>query len=240
MAAVLGAGGLVIAISVIAVTLTLTPFALVCMSALVFAALRRRRRWLQRWQEVAAAGPTAQAVTPPAQVVTPPPADWVATRARFGHLQQEYARFECDPLAVLHTPALADVTVPSTARFVAAFAEAQALDADVEPPAEHRARFAAAVDQAVRAWVAARDAAERIRLAGIPEAERATVQRAIKLLTVARDATHDTERSAAYAKARAELAKLDRNGTLRLPRPAAAALEAAARSQLPSSSQAAS
>jgi hypothetical protein len=134
---------------------------------------------------------------------------------------------------VLRLPALTDVTVPSTGRFVDAFAEAQALDADTEPPAAHRARFATAVEQAWRAWHAARDAAERIRLAGIPAPERATVQRAIKLLTVARDSDHDAERIAAYAKARAELAKLDRSGTLRLPPVAAAALEAAARSRLP-------
>jgi hypothetical protein len=115
---------------------------------------------------------------------------------------------------------------------VDAFAEAQALDTETEPPPEHRARYAKAVDAAWRAWQAARDAAERIRLAGIPEQERVTVQRAIKLLTMARDSDHDAERIAAYAKARAELAKLDRAGTLRLPPAAVAALEAASRGQL--------
>ena len=134
---------------------------------------------------------------------------------------------------MLRLPALTDVTVPSTGRFVDAFAEAQALDTDTEPAAEHRARYATAVDRACRAWQAALDAAERIRLANIPEQERATVQRAIKLLTMARDSDHDAERIAAYAKARAELAKLDRSGTVRLPPAAAAALDAAARSQLP-------
>jgi hypothetical protein len=123
--------------------------------------------------------------------------------------------------------------VPSTGRFVDAFAEAQALDTDTEPPAAHSARYATAVDQAWRAWRAARDAAERIRLAGIPAQEHATVQRAIKLLTMARDSDHDAERITAYAKARTELAKLDRNGTLRLPPAAAAALDVAARGQLP-------
>lgn len=164
---------------------------------------------------------------------TPPAPDWRASQARFAQLRSEYGQFECDPLAVLHLPALADVTVSSTSRFVEAFAEAQALDTDIEPPAEHCARYARAVDQAWRAWNAAREAAKRIRLAGIPEQERATVQRAIKLLTMARDSDHDAERIAAYAKARAELAKLDRSGTLRLPPAATAALDAAARSQLP-------
>ncbi|HEY3895098.1 MAG TPA: hypothetical protein VGL88_06990 [Pseudonocardiaceae bacterium] len=159
--------------------------------------------------------------------------DWRATRARFAQLRSEYGQFECDPLEVLRLPALVDVTVPSTARFVDAFAEAQALDTDSEPSQAHCVRFATAVDRARRAWNAARDAAERIRLAGIPAEERATVQRAIKLLTMARDSDHDAERTAAYAKARTELAKLERTGTLRLPPAAAAALDNAARGQLP-------
>ncbi|MGA9310996.1 MAG: hypothetical protein WBV74_11575 [Pseudonocardiaceae bacterium] len=190
-------------------------------SVVVMRHLHRRHRQ--------ATGRAQPAAVPP---VTPVP-DWRGTRARFVQLRSEYAQFECDPLAVLRLPALTDVTVASTGRFVDAFAEAQALDTDTEPPAAHRARFASAVDQAWRAWGAARDAAERIRLAGIPAQERATVARAIKLLTMARDSDHDAERTTAYAKARAELAKLDRSGTLRLPPTAAAALDAAARSQLP-------
>jgi len=218
-------------IGVVAVTLaTLVPLMLVGVSAVtVVRHLHRRRRRVRRGQH-----PATALSQPAAPVSGPPPVpDWRATRARFARLRSEYGQFECDPLAVLRLPALTDVTVPSTGRFVDAFAEAQALDTDTEPPAAHRARFATAVEQAWRAWHAARDAAERIRLAGIPAPERATVQRAIKLLTMARDSDHDAERIAAYAKARAELAKLDRSGTLRLPPAAAAALDAAARSQLP-------
>jgi hypothetical protein len=80
-----------------------------------------------------------------------PLADWSASRARFAQLRSEYGQFECDPLAVLRLPALIDVSVPSTARFVDVFAEAQALDTDVEPPEPHSARFASAVEQAWRA-----------------------------------------------------------------------------------------
>lgn len=160
-------------------------------------------------------------------------ADWRATRARFAQLRTEYAQFECDPLAVLRLPALTDVTVASTSRFVDAFAEAQALDTDTEPPGTHCARFASAVDHAWRCWRAAHDAAERIRLSGIPADERIMVRRAIKLLTMARESHHDTERAAAYAKARMELAKLERSGTLALPPAAVAALSVAIRGQLP-------
>lgn len=223
-AAVLAGAG-VLAVTLFAV-LALTQGLLVGVGAIVVVHhLRRRyRRAIYRQQPVARPSPVARTERGP---------DWRATRVRFDQLRSEYGQFECDPLAVLRLPALTDVTVPSTGRFVDAFAEAQALDTDTEPPAEHRARYATAVDQAWRAWQAARDAAERIRLAGIPPQERATVQRAIKLLTMARDSDHDAERIAAYAKARAELAKLDRSGTLRLPPAAVAALDAAARTQLP-------
>lgn len=223
-AAVLTGAG-VLAVMLFAVVALTQGLALGVGTIVVVHHLRRRyRRAIYRQQPVA--GPSRVARAEPAP-------DWRATRARFARLRSEYGQFECDPLAVLRLPALTDVTVPSTGRFVDAFAEAQALDTDTEPPAEHRARYATAVDRACRTWQAARDAAERIRLAGIPEHERATVQRAIKLLTMARDSDHDAERIAAYAKARAELAKLERSGTVRLPPAAAAALDAAARSQLP-------
>lgn len=221
-AAVLAGAG-VVTVALFALVAVLGQVLLVGAGSVVVVRHLHRRR---------AMGAGQPAAVPPAARAAPGP-DWRAARARFAQLRGEYGQFECDPLAILRLPALTDVTVASTGRFVDAFAEAQALDTDTEPPAAHSARFATAVDRAWRAWHAARDAAERIRLAGIPPQERATVARAIKLLTVARDSDHDAERTAAYAKARAELAKLDRSGTLRLPPTAAAALDAAARSQLP-------
>jgi hypothetical protein len=221
-AAVLTAAG-VLTVTLVTILALLGPFLLFGVgSVVVMRHLYRRHR--RRQTRVMRQPPTS-----------PPVPDWPATRARFAQLRSEYGQFECDPLAVLRLPALTDVTVPSTARFVDAFAQAQALDTDTEPPPAHCARFATAVDQACRAWQAARDAAERIHLAKVPAPERAAVQRAIKLLTIARDSAHDAERSTAYAKARAELAKLDRSGTLRLPPAAAAALDTAARGQLPAS-----
>jgi hypothetical protein len=136
-------------------------------------------------------------------------------------------------MQVLHRPALADVSVGSTARFVDAFAEAQALETDSFPPGRHAADFAQAVDRAERAWRAAVEAADRIRLSGLSPAERGSVERVIKLLTTARDSDSDPERLAAYARARAELAKLDRAGVIHLPRTAQAALDEAARGALP-------
>lgn len=246
--------GTAVVVMLVALLLTIGPLLLIGVAALVITSARRRGRWAVAQQHRAArlghvtdrhspAGPSPGRPAPgrrPAERAPaphPPPehrgADWAGARARFDRLRSEYGQFECDPLAVLRLPALTDVNVPSTGRFVDAFAEAQALDSDAEPPPGHRARFVTAVDQAWRAWHAALEAAERIRLSRIPAEERTTVQRAIKLLTMARDSDHDAERIAAYAKARSELAKLERSGTLRLPAAAAAALDAAARGRLP-------
>lgn len=234
IAAALLAGGAMFAM----IVMMLVPLFLVGAGAVAFSLTRRGRFHHLQGTAPGARRHVAPAGQPPGAAVPPFPRplqapEWTSTKASFARLRGEYAQFECDPLAVLRLPALTDVTVPSTGRFVDAFAEAQALDTDQRPPQEHCARFATAVDAAWRTWRAALDAAERIRLAGIPAEERATVQRAIKLLTVARDSDHDAERAAAYAKARAELAKLERSGTLRLPPAAAAALDAAARQQLP-------
>jgi hypothetical protein len=171
----------------------------------------------------------------PARPAAPPrpEAVWTKARERFTALRAEYAAFECDPMEVLHRPALADVSVASTARFVDAFAEAQALETDSFPPAEHATSFVSAVDRAERAWRAAVEAADRIRLSGLSPTERSTVERVIKLLTTARDSDSDPERLAAYTRARSELAKLDRSGVIHLPRTAQAALDEAARGELP-------
>lgn len=177
----------------------------------------------------------ARALPPPAPVLQPPRLDvaWRRARERFATVRAEYACYECDAMNVLRLPALADVSVPSTARFVDAFAHAQALETDALPPPQHAAEFVAAVDRAARAWRAACDAAERIRLSGLSDTERSGVERAIKLLTTARDSDSDAERLAAYALARSELAKLEKAGVVHVPRPAQATLDAAARGQLP-------
>jgi hypothetical protein len=158
---------------------------------------------------------------------------WANARSRFHALRDAYAAFECDTMEVLRLPALADVSVASTARFVDAFAEAQALETDTFPPVAHAERFGRAVDLAERTWQAACDAAERIRLTGLSAEERRAVERVVKLLTTARDSDSEPERLAAYALARAELIKLDAAGAVHVPRTARAALDDRARGQLP-------
>jgi hypothetical protein len=200
------------------------------MGAVAFVAVRRRRR-----RTALRRGGSAGTVPLPARPAAPPRPDlvWARARSRFHVLRSEYAAYECNTMEVLRIPALADVSVASTGRFVDAFAEAQALETDALPPPSHAGAFVTAVDRAERAWRAARDAAERIRLSGLSPAERGTVERVIKLLTTARDSDSDPERLTAYARARAELAKLDRAGVIHLPRTALAALDAAGRGALP-------
>jgi hypothetical protein len=190
-----------------------------------------RSRARQRRLLAAAAHPMPHAIRPPAPRPIADP--WPTAKNHFARLSSEYAAYECDALAVLRLPALADVTIPSTARFVEAFAEAQALDTDAPPPPAHRDKYVAAVERAWRAWLAAREAAERIRHSHLPEEERSTVDRVVRLLTTARDTDNDAERLVAYGKARSELAKLERGGRLRIPRPAQAQLDNAYRGQLP-------
>jgi hypothetical protein len=160
---------------------------------------------------------------------------WQQARDRFHQVRAEYVAFECDPMRVLHLPALADVSVASTARFVDAFAEAQGLETDTYPGDEHATHFGTAAERAARTWEAAQDAAARIRLTGLAPDERATVERILKLLSTARDSDSEPERLAAYSRARSELAKLDRAGVIHVPVPARAALDVAARGQLPRS-----
>jgi hypothetical protein len=178
------------------------------------------------------APPTATDAQVPAAAPRPEQL-WQRARERFHAVRAEYAAYECDPVQVLHLPALADVSVGSTARFVDAFAEAQALDTDTYPGVRHAPQFVTAAERAARSWEAARDAAARIRLSGLAPTERTTVERVLKLLTTARDSDSEPERLAAYSRARTELAKLDRAGVVHVPLPARAALDAAARGQLP-------
>ena len=94
-------------------------------------------------------------------------ARWHLAKKRFAQLQAEYASFEADRTAVAARPALADVTVPATARFVQALSDAEFLATDTEPGGPRRAEFAAAVDRAAAAWQDAQRVAE-----GLAQARR--------------------------------------------------------------------
>ncbi|MDN5931666.1 MAG: hypothetical protein L0I24_11480, partial [Pseudonocardia sp.] len=143
---------------------------LLLVGAIAFHSVRRRMR-------ARSAGTAPLPGRPAAR--TRPDVVWRHARDRFHTLAAAYAAHECDAMNVLRLPALSDVTVPSTGRFVEAFAHAQALETDEFPGEEHAAQFVRAVDGAERAWRAAREAAERIRLSALSPTERSTVERVL-------------------------------------------------------------
>jgi hypothetical protein len=93
-------------------------------------------------------------------------ARWILARDRFAALRADYARAETDPHEIAARPALLDVSVPATARFVEAFGEAHDLATADEPTDPvHRDRFTAAVGRAVAAWDEARRTADTLAAA---------------------------------------------------------------------------
>lgn len=159
-------------------------------------------------------------------------ARWDDAVARHGATAQAFAEFECDLDAVLRIPALADVEQPATARFVDAFAEANALRTDDFPGPDYARRFALAVEHAEQAWSAAVEAAERKRDSQFDSAQRRLLAQVRTLLGVAASSTFESERRAAYQQALRRLADLERRSGWRIPRPAAVALEHRARGML--------
>jgi len=160
---------------------------------------------------------------------------WDAAVARYAQTAQAYAAFECDPAAVLHRPALADVGEAATARFIDAFAEATALLTDAFPGPQAGERFVAAAERADRAWCAAVDAADRVRCGRFAPGERALLEQTLSLLALARSSPHEAERRGAYERARRRLADLERRTGWAMPRPAGELLAARARGILPAS-----
>ena len=145
---------------------------------------------------------------------------------------QAFVEFECDLDAVLRLPALADVEQPATARFVDAFAEANALRTDEFPGPEYARRFVEAVEHAEQAWSAAVEAAERKRDSRFDPAQRRLLAQVRTLLGVAASSEFESERRAAYQQVQRRLAELERRSGWRIPRPAALALEHRARGML--------
>jgi hypothetical protein len=157
---------------------------------------------------------------------------WEAAFVRFAALSTAYAEFECDPVRVAQRPALSDVEVPSTARFVDSYTEALALRTEEQPAEPLASRFITAVRRATITWAVAVETAERVASSRLPPHERSVLARVVKLLVLARDSDSEPERRAAYTRARIELERLDTAGLVRLPAPARAVLDAGARGEI--------
>jgi hypothetical protein len=159
-------------------------------------------------------------------------ARWRAAAARHSKVATAFAAYECDPQAVLHRPALADVRQPATARFVESFAEACALATDRYPGRAAADAFVAAVDRASHAWTAATEAADRLRAAQFAPGERTLLEQTAALLSLARQTPHEGERLAAYGRAAQHLAELKRRCGWAMPQQASTVLSSEARRAL--------
>ena len=158
-------------------------------------------------------------------------ARWDDAVLRHRATAQAFAEVECDLSALLRLPALADVEQPATARFIDAFAEANALHTEQFPGPPYAQKFVEAAERAERAWAAAVEVAERkgdSRFAG----ERRLVAQVAALLEMAATSEFESERRTACQQAQRRLAELERATGWRLPRPAAVALEQRARGML--------
>ncbi|HEX5812035.1 MAG TPA: hypothetical protein VFY38_08055, partial [Pseudonocardia sp.] len=96
-------GGMLIVLVTLAWIIVLMAAPLLLVGGIVFAVTRSQRRALRH-------GGAAGTAPLPARPAAPPRPDliWAHARRRFGALRSAYAAYECDPMAVLRLPALAD------------------------------------------------------------------------------------------------------------------------------------
>ncbi|MER6845821.1 hypothetical protein [Streptomyces platensis] len=153
-----------------------------------------------------------------------------AVEARHDAAREEFGAFQSDILAVLDRPALADVTVPQTARLIHALAEADDARAADRSTEEGAAAYQRAVTELEIASQAAGEHARRVGLGTLAPGERKAIEQARKLLAGAlSDGATEHERRLAYEHARR---LLDDATSVCIPQQATAALEGAARAAL--------
>lgn len=160
---------------------------------------------------------------------------WAQGWARWCAIDDAWADIVCDPLSALTHSELLDVTLPRTAAFVTAFAEAKDAMAGrtVATTPVDLSGLLRLINTAETTWVEARDHAEHAGYNWLPETERAKAALAEKLLVLAADGTAPMpERANAAAKASRLLEQIT---TVRLPEKARTELTSLARKALPAS-----
>jgi hypothetical protein len=154
---------------------------------------------------------------------------WTDAWRRWCAIDDAWTDIVCDPLAALHHSELLDVTLPRTAAFVTAYADArEAMTGRTAATVPvDLSRLLRLVDTTETAWVEAREHAEHAGYAWLPEAERkkaATAEAAI-MLAMDKDAPMG-ERANAAAQAARLLGQIT---TVRLPKKARGELDTVAR-----------
>lgn len=159
---------------------------------------------------------------------------WQDAWRRWCAIDDAWTDLMCDPYAALTHSELLDVTLPRTAAFVAAYAEARdamtGRTAATTP--DDLTRLVRLVTSTETAWTEARDHAAHAGYAWLPEAECTLAATADKALTLAFDTTAEPgERANAAARAARLLARIT---TVRLPDKAHAEIAHISRKALPS------
>jgi hypothetical protein len=158
---------------------------------------------------------------------------WRDAWTRWCAVDDTWTDLLCDPLAALSHAELLDVTLPRTGAFVTAYAEVREMMTGrtaATVPAD-LSRLIRAVNEVDTAWTEAREHAEHVGYAWLPEAERKIAAKAEKALTLAADTSIAIEERANAAQTAARL--LGQIKTVRLPKKARAELEHLSRKALP-------
>lgn len=162
---------------------------------------------------------------------------WVESWRRWCAIDDAWTDLVCDPLTALTHAELLDVTLPRTAAFVTAYAEARdAMTGRTAAtvPAD-LSRLLRLVDTVDTAWTEAHAHAEHAGYAWLPEAERKKAATAEKALRLATDTNAPMGERANAAKQAARL--LAEITTVRLPEKARAELDHLSRKALPASEE---
>lgn len=168
---------------------------------------------------------------------------WTKARKRFLEMSEEYASYECDPYELARLPALADVTFDTTATFIEAFYHANQLLTATKPgDPKDASRFVAAAERAVRAWEAAKEAAELVLDTRLDDDEKVMLRRIRRSLKLADNAADPDERAHALdtaARLMCQMAdRAEGSGRWRLPQKARLELTGWTRRDLTASSDA--
>lgn len=120
-----------------------------------------------------------------------------AARRRVEEIREEYGRRKLDIVARIDTPALFDDTAPTTASFLEALWQYDAVEGEV--PSAERERLASAVEVA---WAVAVQHAETAGWHHAPEDKRDDLRRASKVAHLAVESPNEGERAASLHQLR--------------------------------------
>lgn len=175
-------------------------------------------------------GLPASAEQPPAATTAADPADRLDTsesgsdallesaKARHDEVLAAYAPYEMDPVTALTYPAISDVSVPETADFFEALADATALRPDDPRVADSvLERYRDAVRRLTQAWRVAERNARQVGTDLLADDDARRLRQATKLLGHAEGAANAAERATYLRGARELIERLIQRGALTAP-----------------------